>query len=47
MIDNSHKERLAFEQGMIEGWRHIKTVCNLCIKAHKEYLKVLRKRGKE
>ena len=34
MIGNSRKERVAFEQGMIEGWRHIKAICNSCIRAH-------------
>ena len=24
MRGNSHKERLAFEQGLIEGWKHIR-----------------------
>jgi len=41
MILISKKERLAFENGIIEGWRHIKAICNSCIKAHREEKKRL------
>jgi len=34
---------IAFEKGMIEAWRHIRSVCNSCIKAHKEELKRIRR----
>jgi hypothetical protein len=43
MRDNSRKERIAFEQGMIEGWRHIRSICNCCIEAHIEERKRLNK----
>ena len=36
MRGDSQKEKIAFEQGLIEGWRHIKAICNACIKAHIE-----------
>ena len=36
----------AFEKGMIEAWRHIRHVCNGCIKAHKEEIKRIRKEDK-
>ena len=45
MTGNSLKEQIAFEQGLIEGWRHLRAICNACIAAHIKYLKVLRKRG--
>ncbi len=41
MRGSSTKEQIAFEQGMIEGWRHIRAICNSCIKAHIEDLKML------
>jgi len=37
-------KEIAFEKGMIEGWIHLRSVCNSCIKAHKEELKRIRRR---
>jgi len=42
----SRKERIAFENGIIEGWRHIKAICNSCIKAHMEEKKRLNRASK-
>jgi len=43
----SRKERTAFEQGMIEGWRHIRAICNACIRAHIEEKKRLNRVSKQ
>jgi hypothetical protein len=40
------QELIIYEKGMIEAWRHIKTICNLCIRAHKEEIKRLKSRKK-
>ena len=33
------QEYLIYEKGMISAWEHIRTICNLCVKAHKEEIK--------
>lgn len=44
----THKfeSEMGFEKGMIEAWRHIRHVCNGCIKAHKEEMKRIKKEDK-
>ena len=32
-------QHVAYENGMIHAWKHIRNMCNACIKAHKEELK--------
>jgi len=38
------QELLIFDKGMISAWEHIKTICNLCIRAHKEEIKRLKRK---
>lgn len=38
------QDRIIYEQGMIEAWKHIQNICRLCIKAHKEEIKKLKKK---
>ncbi len=33
---------IIYEEGMIDGWKHIKNICNLCIKVHKKEIKRLK-----
>jgi len=40
------EKAIIFEKGMIEAWKHIKNICNLCIKSHKEEIKKLKSRKK-
>jgi len=37
------QELIIYEKGMISAWEHIKTICNLCIKAHQGEIKRLRR----
>ena len=32
-------KEIIFEKGMIDGFKHIKNICNACIKAHKESMR--------
>jgi len=38
------QELLIYDEGTIEAWRHIRNICNLCIKARKEEIKRLKSR---
>ena len=41
---NYLRERIEFERGMIEGWKHVKNLCSHCIKAHRQEIKDIKKR---
>ncbi len=49
MTDKNEKEfierHIEFEKGMIKAWRHVRNLCNSCIKTHREEL--TKKRIKE
>ena len=34
---------IVFEEGMIEAWKHVKNICNVCINVHKKEMVRLRK----
>lgn len=38
---------IIYEEGMIDGWKHIQNICKVCIKTHKEEIKKLARRKKK